>query len=191
MGAAGSRFPWLPPSLLLDKGHPWGDEKHQGDQMLFPSSKCRSITPRSSISPWVLAHGACHELVMLSSLPRAVGRGQWRLQDVPSVTAADPAIDLCLLRDQLCSPHKGSCQGTGDSAGRGTVDGARHRHGDTGLSWKQRARWGRAGGQILHRAQHPQGNHWSSLSLWSTKMHHKSLCGVHLPTSSPIPALQP
>lgn len=73
------------------------------------------------------------------------------------MTAADPAIDLCLLREWLYSPHKGSCQGTGDSAGRGTVDGPCHPHGDTGLSWKPRVRWGRAGAQISHRAQHPQG----------------------------------
>lgn len=88
--------------------------------MLLASSKCRSIAPSSSISPCVPPHSACHELPVLSSrltpLLSTVGRGQRMLQNVPSTTAAGPVFSWV----PALFLHKGSCQGTGDSAGRGT-----------------------------------------------------------------------
>lgn len=94
-----------PPTLLRGEGHHWGEPRcsmrNARETRHFFQAASAGASPPSPASPF-------------ARLP-VVHVTSWGCS-----APADPAIDLCWLGDRLCPPHKGSCQGTGDSAGRGT-----------------------------------------------------------------------
>ena len=161
-GCRRDKVSMAPPSLLLD----W-DELRGSVGSTEGTKRC---SPAGASPPAPASALVCLPTVRVMSwrcsaptspsLPGTVGRGQRTPQDIPSVTGVDTMIDLYLLGVRLCSLEKGSCQGTGDSAGRGMgatreEDGARHsaaRDSGTGLSWKRRGRGGRLRAQPHPRA---------------------------------------
>lgn len=101
----GRGFHGPPPTLLRGEGHHWGEPRcsmrNARETRHFFQAASAGASPPSPASPF-------------ARLP-VVHVTSWGCS-----APADPAIDLCWLGDRLCPPHKGSCQGTGDSAGRGT-----------------------------------------------------------------------